>query len=53
MTVPMYCSGFATCHPEPQSVILSGAKDLKSEILRRFTPQNDVFCADLFKWLYI
>ena len=23
MTYPKYCSGFATCHPEPQSVILS------------------------------
>ena len=29
MTVPMYCSGFATCHPEPQSVILNEVKDLK------------------------
>ena len=28
----MYCSGFATCHPEPPPVILNEVKDLK-EIL--------------------
>ena len=56
MTIPMYCSGFATCHPEPPPVILSECegsltRDSSSlyssewhednEILRHCVPQND------------